>query len=90
MRASLEHGRSGVVTLSTDHVGMCVSADDSASEAVVGKDLGGSIVDVVTQEDDTMVVEGSSVSGVSGKDGRRMAHVDVVRVSLDGEAHGHR
>jgi hypothetical protein len=90
MRTSLEHLRSSVVTVSADHMGMSVSADDSTSEAVVGKNHGGSIVDVVTQEDNAMVVEGSGVGRISGEDCRGMAHVDVARVPLDGEAHGHR
>jgi hypothetical protein len=35
-----------------------------------------------------LVVEGGHVSGVPGKDGRRVTNVDVVRVTMDGEAHG--
>jgi hypothetical protein len=50
---------------------------------------GGSIVDVVTQEYDTMVVERSHIGRVPGKDGRRVTNVDVVGVPLDGEAHSH-
>jgi hypothetical protein len=90
MRASSEHGRSGILTLGSYNVGMSVSTDDTASEAIVRKDHGSSVVDVVTEEDDTVVVEGSHVSGVPGKDGRRVTNVDVVRVTLDGEAHGDR
>jgi hypothetical protein len=65
-------------------------ADDSASEAVVGKDLRGGAVDVITQEDNAMVVEWSGVSRIPRKDRRGMTNVDVVRIPLDGEAHGHR
>jgi hypothetical protein len=52
-------------------VGMSVSTDkNTSSKAVVGEDHGGSIVDVVTQEDNTVVVEQSRVGGISGEDGR--------------------
>jgi hypothetical protein len=90
MGASSEHGRSGIMTLGSYNVGMSVSTDDTASEAIVRKDHGSSIVDVVTEEDGTVVVEGSHVSRVPGKDGRRVTNVDVVWVTLDGEAHGDR
>jgi hypothetical protein len=88
--ASSEHRRSSVVAVNANQVSMSVSADDSASEAVSGKNLGGSIVDIVTQEDNAMVVEGSSVGRVPGEDCRGVTKVDVVRVPLDGEAHSHR
>jgi hypothetical protein len=90
MRASSEHGRSGIMTLGSYNVGMSVSTDDTASKAIVRKDHGSSVVDVVTEEDDTVVVEGSHVGGVPGKDGRCVTNVDVVWVTLDGEAHGDR
>jgi hypothetical protein len=90
MRTISEHGGSSVVTLSANHVGMSVSADDSESEAVVGNNLRGSAVDVITQEDNAMVVEWSSISRIPREDRRGMTNVDVVRVPLDGEAHGHR
>jgi hypothetical protein len=70
---------------------MSVSADNSAtSKAVVGKDLRGGAVNVITQEDNAMVVKLSSVSRIPRKDRRGMTNVDVVRIPLDGEAHGHR
>jgi hypothetical protein len=78
------------VTLSANNVGMSVSTDDPASEAVVRKDHGCSIVDVVTQEDNAVVVKGSRVGGIPREDGTGMAYVDVGRVPLDGEAHCHR
>jgi hypothetical protein len=88
MRGSSEHRRSGIMTLSSYNVGISVSTDDTASKAIVRNDHGGSIVNVVTEEDDTVVVERSHVSGVPRKDGRRVTNVDVARVTLDGEAHG--
>jgi hypothetical protein len=88
MGTSSEHGRSGIVSVGSHHVGMSMGTDSTSSEAVVRQDHGGSVVDVVTQEHDTMVVERSSIGGVPGKDGRRVTHVDVVGVSLDGEAYG--
>jgi hypothetical protein len=78
------------MTLGSYNVGMSVSTDDMASKAIVRKDHGGSIVDVVTEEDDTVVVERSHVSGVPGKDSRVVTNVGVVRITLDGEAHGNR
>jgi hypothetical protein len=58
--------------------------------AVVGKNLRGTIVNVVTQEDNAMVVKGSSVGRIPREDCRGMANVDVVQVPLDGEAQSHR
>jgi hypothetical protein len=43
MRASLEHGRSGTMSVGSDHVCMSVSTDSTSSEAVVGKDHGGTV-----------------------------------------------
>jgi hypothetical protein len=89
MGTSSEHGGGSVVTLSANHVGMSVSTDDSASKAAVRKDLREGAIDVVTQEDNAVVVKRSGVSRIPRKDCRGMADVDVVRVPLDGEAHGH-
>jgi hypothetical protein len=63
------------VTLSADHVGMSMSADDLASEAAVGKDLRGGAVKVITQEDNAMIVERSSVSRIPRKDRRGVTNV---------------
>jgi hypothetical protein len=84
MGTSTEHGRSGVVSCGSHHMSVGMGTDSAAGEAVVRKHHGSSVVDVVTQEHDTMVVERSSVSGVPGEDGRGVTHVDVVGVSLDG------
>jgi hypothetical protein len=49
MGDSSEDGRSGIMTLGSYNVGMSVSTNDTASEAILRKDHRSSVVDVVTE-----------------------------------------
>jgi hypothetical protein len=61
---------SGIVPMGSSHVSMGLSMDSLLGEAVVGKDHGGGIIEVVTQEDDTVIIKGWGIGRVPREDGR--------------------
>jgi hypothetical protein len=78
------------VTMGSDEVVMRSSLDNTPSEAVVGQDhdiLG--LIEVFSQENNTVIIEGHSVSKIpKEEDHRRVIDIDLVSVSTDGEVYG--